>query len=206
MLLGLLLLLGVGVVAGLVFTQEQWQNPIADLPLGPQEDPNSTDPEPDSLPIEDITEEATIEPGQYLQLAQSPEDGELVLLRRQGEARPGNELGLIPGGSVLLVMGKQQAVSDPDAWVQVQVCSTPEPVEPPGTAPAPVSGVEGTSEPANEEAPAPTAPPLVRVRPSNMGWISEKLLLPQVLPNVVPTATERGGCIDEPNPQPFSVP
>ncbi|MBO0350659.1 hypothetical protein J0895_16475, partial [Phormidium pseudopriestleyi FRX01] len=64
----------------------------------------------------------------------------------------------------------------------------------------------GASEPASENAPAPTAPPPVGVRPSNIGWISENLLLPQVLPNVVPTATQKGGCIDEPNPQPFLVP
>lgn len=205
MLLGILLLLGVGVVAGLLFTQERWPNPIADLPWGQPEDPNPTDP--DSLPIPDSTEQATIEPGQYLQLAQAPEDGELVLLRRQGEALPGNELGFIPGGSVLLVMGKQQGVSDPDAWVQVQVCSIPEPVESPGTATAPVSPAEGASGPAGEDATTPAPPPRVAVRPgNNPGWISEKLLLPQVLPNVVPTATERGGCIDEPNPQPFSVP
>ncbi|MCT7960123.1 protein phosphatase 2C domain-containing protein [Laspinema sp. D1] len=211
MLLGILLLLGLGVVAGLVLTQEEWQNPIADLPLGQAEDPTPTEPETDPPPIPEITEQATIKPGQYLQLRRSfteeaPEDGELVLLRQPGEALPGNQYGFIPGGSVLLVMGKQQAVSDPDAWVQVQVCSTPEPVESPGTVPAPVSPAEGASEPAGEDAPTPAAPPRVVVRPSsNPGWISEKLLLPQVQPNFAPTATERGGCIDEPNPQPFEV-
>lgn len=207
MLMGILLLVGVGIVAGFVVTQEGWQNRIADLPLGQAEDPTSTDPETDPLPIPDITEGATIKPGQYLQLAQAPEDGELVLLKQPGEALPGNQYGFIPGGSVLLVMGKQQAVSDPDAWVQVQVCSTPEPVESPGTASAPGSPAEGTSESASEEAPAPAAPPRVAVQASsNPGWISEKLLLPQVLPNFVPTATQQGGCIDEPNPQPFSGP
>ncbi|MCT7997424.1 serine/threonine-protein kinase [Laspinema olomoucense] len=170
-----------------------------------------TDPYTDSLPIPDIMERATIEPGQYLQLRrsfteQAPKDGDLVLLRQQGEAIPGNELGFIPGGSVLLVMGKLPAANNTDAWVQLQVCSTPEPVKSPGTAPAPVSPAEGGSEPARQDAPAPATPPRVGVRPSNIGWISEKLLLPQVLPNFVPTSREEGGCIDEPNPQSFSVP
>ena len=211
MLLGILLLVGVGVVAGLVFTQEGWRNITENLPLSPQDNSTPTDPETDPLLIPDITERATIEPGQYLQLRssftdQDPEDEELILLRQQGEAIPGNQLGFIPSGSVLLVMGKQPAVSDTDAWVQLQVCSTPEPLESEAAAQTSVSGAEGTPEPSNDDSPTPAAPPLVEVRPSNVGWISEKLLLPQVLPNVVPLATEQAGCIDEPNPQPFSVP
>ncbi|MCT7995401.1 protein phosphatase 2C domain-containing protein [Laspinema olomoucense] len=210
MLLGILLLVGVGVVAGLVLTQEGWQNQIENLPLSPEDYSNPPAPVGEPLPVPDITEKPTLEPGQYLQLrdsftAQAPEDGKLVLLKQQGQAIPGNQLGFIPGGSVLLVMGKQQAVSDTDAWVQVQVCSTPKPVESEGAAPAPVSPAEGASKPGNEDASPPAAPPPVGVRPSNMGWISEKLLLPQVLPNVVPPDTEQRGCIDEPNPQSFEV-
>ncbi|MCT7956328.1 protein kinase domain-containing protein [Laspinema palackyanum] len=208
-LAAILLLGGVGLVitqAGSVITR--WGSP--DREYSNREYSNPTDPYTDPLLTPDITEGATIEPGQYLQLrrsftTQGPEDGELILLRQQGEAIPGNQLGFIPSGSVLLVMGKPPAASDTDAWVQVQVCSTPDPVESPGTATGPVSPGEGASEPVTEE-PAPAAPPLVGVRPSNIGWISEKLLLPQVLPNFVPTATEQGGCIDEPNPQSFSVP
>ncbi|MGL5195805.1 MAG: protein phosphatase 2C domain-containing protein [Chroococcales cyanobacterium] len=211
MLLGILLLVGVGVVAGLVVTQEGWRNRIVDLPLGQQEDPNPTEPETEPLPIPDITEGATIESRQYLQLGESftdqgPEDGELVLLWRPGEAIPGNQVGFIPGGSVLLVLGKPEAANDTDVWLQVEVCWTPEPGEAEGAAPGSVSGVQGASEPASEEAPAPAGPPLVRVQPSNKGWISEKLLLPHVLPNVFPSATEREGCIDEPNPQRFPGP
>lgn len=203
MLLGILLLLGVGVVAGLVLTQERWQNRIVDSPLGQPEDPNPTDPETDLSPIPDITERATIEPRQYLKLEPALEDGELVLLRTPMEDLPGNEPKFIPGGSVLLVLGKQQAVSDPDAWVQVQVCSIPEPVESEGAAPAPETGSEGASEPASQDAPTPAAPPLVRVKLSDQGWISEKLLLERVQPNFVPTVTQKQGCIDEPNPQTF---
>ncbi|AFY84785.1 serine/threonine-protein kinase [Oscillatoria acuminata] len=206
-LAAILLLGGVGVVVGLVLTLKTLEN----LESSNQEYPNPTETETDLLTIPDITERATIEAGQYLQLrrsitAQAPEEGELILLRQQGAAIPGNKLGFIPSGSVLLVMGKQPAVSDSDAWVQIQVCSTPEPVESEEATPTPVVGAEGVSEPVSEDTPAPAAPPLVRVRPSNMGWISEQILLPQVLPNVVPSATEQGGCIDEPNPQPFSVP
>lgn len=212
LLLGILLLVGIGIVAGLMFTQEGWQKSAQNFPFLSPEDPTPTDPETDLPPIADITERATIEPGQYLQLRRSftdqgLDDGELVLLRQQGEAVPGNEVGFIPGGSVLLVMGKQPAVSDTDAWVQLQVCSTPEPVVSQGAAPAPVSGSNAASEPASQDSPTPAAaPPRVPVRRSNIGWISEKLLIPQVLPNVIPSATEQGGCIEEPNPQPFSVP
>ncbi|AFY83503.1 protein phosphatase 2C domain-containing protein [Oscillatoria acuminata] len=210
-LLGILLLIGLGGLAAVLLTQPGWQNWIANFPFSEQENSNPTETETDPLLIPDITEGATIEGGQYLQLRQpftdeAPEDGELILLRQQGAAIPGNELGFIPSGSVLLVMGKQPAVSDSDAWVQIQVCSTPEPVESEEATPTPVVGAEGVSEPVSEDTPAPAAPPLVRVRPSNMGWISEQILLPQVLPNVVPSATEQAGCIDEPNPQPFSVP
>ncbi|MCT7986011.1 protein phosphatase 2C domain-containing protein [Laspinema sp. A4] len=210
-LLGILLLAGLGVGAGVLLTQPGLQDWIANLPVSGPENPNPTEPETDPLPIPDITERATIEPGQYLQLRSSftepaSKEGELVLLRQQGEAIPGNELGFIPGGSVLLVMGKLPGANNTDAWVQLQVCSTPDPVESPGTTPAPVSPAPGASEPAGEDTPAPATPPRVGVRPSNIGWISEKLLLPQVLPNFVPTPTEEGGCIDEPNPQSFSVP
>ncbi len=210
MLLGILFLVAVGTAAGVLLTLEGWPGPRVNLPLPGEEDPNPTDPVTNPAPIPELTEQPTIEPGQYLQLRSSftdstPENEELVLLRQQGEAEPGNQLGIIPGGSALLVMGKQRGVNDTDAWVQIQVCSTPKPLEAKSSVPAPVPTPDGAS-PASSQDPKPAAPTRLEVRPTNLGWIPEKLLLAQVLPNVVPTTTEEWGCIEDPNPQPFSVP